>query len=360
MKLRNITHAFVLATVAWASTASADVITDWNQIIMASTGPGRPGPVAFHDVAVAHLAMHDAIQSYEGRFEPYYVQVSDPQGSKAAAAATAAYRLLVTFYPSQAATLDATYGTWLANNGLTGDAGIEAGEAVAARYVGIRRSDPNPPLPPFTGGTNPGEWRPTEPAFAPMAFEQQAYFIPFALTGPARFRAPPPPALTSARYTRDYNEVKAKGALTGSTRTPGETDIAFFWTDNPGNIWYGGLRAIVEERVPNTGNRARLFALASMSVASAVTTAWDSKRYYNLWRPITAIHEGDADTNDATDGDTAWQPFIVTPPYPDYTSGANSVSGAITKSLAAVLRPGRHPVHAHEHCAGRNQEAAHL
>ncbi len=333
MKLRNITHAFVLASLAWACTASADVITDWNQIIMASTGPGRPGPVAFHDVAVAHLAMHDAIQSYEGRFEPYYVQVSDPQGSKAAAAATAAYRLLVTFYPSQAATLDATYGTWLANNGLTGDAGIEAGEAVAARYVGIRRSDPNPPLPPFTGGTNPGEWRPTEPAFAPMAFEQQAYFIPFALTGPARFRAPPPPALTSARYTRDYNEVKAKGALTGSTRTPGETDIAFFWTDNPGNIWYGGLRAIVEERVPNTGNRARLFALASMSVASAVITAWDSKRYYNLWRPITAIHEGDADTNDATDGDTAWQPFIVTPPYPDYTSGANSVSGAITKSL---------------------------
>ena len=118
---------------------------------MASTGPGRPGPVAFHDVAVAQLAIHDAIQSYERRFEPYYVQVSDPQGSKSAAAATAAYRLLVTFYPTQAATLDATYGTWLANNGLTGDAGIEAGEAVAARYAGIapartrtRRCRPSP------------------------------------------------------------------------------------------------------------------------------------------------------------------------------------------------------------------------
>ena len=331
--LHNMARAVVLAALTWSGAAGADVITDWNQIIMASAGPGRPGPIGFHDVAVAHLAMHDAIQSYEGRFEPYYVQVSDPQGSKAAAAATAAYRLLVTFYPSQAATLDATYGTWLANNGLTGDAGIEAGEAVAARYVGIRRSDPNPPLPPFLGGTNPGEWRPTAPAFAPMGFEQQAYFIPFALTGPARFRAPPPPALTSKKYTEDYNEVKEKGALTGSTRTAGETDIANFWLDNPGNIWMGGLRAIAEQRVPNTGNRARLFALASMSVSSAITTCWDSKRYYNLWRPITAIQEGDNDTNDATVGDPDWQPFTTTPPYSDYTSGANSVSGAVTKTL---------------------------
>ena len=86
--------------------------------------------------------------------------------------------------------------------------------------------------------------------------------------------------------------------------------------------------------MPNTGNRARLFALASMSVSSAITTAWDSKRYYNLWRPITAIQEGDNDTNDATVGDPDWQPFTTNPPYPDYTSGANSVSGAVTKSLA--------------------------
>ena len=329
----DMTRAVVLACLAWSGIASADVVTDWNAIIMASTGPGRPGPIAFHDVAVAHLAMHDAIQSYDRQFEPYYVQVKGPKGSKRAAAATAAYRLLVTFYPSQATTLDATYATWLADNGLTGNAGIETGEAVAALYAGLRRADPNPPLPPFLGGTNPGEWRPTAPAFAPMAFEQQAYFIPFALTGPARFRAPPPPALTSDEYTANYNEVKEKGALTGSTRTPAETDICWFWTDNPGNIWFGGLRAIAEERVPNSGNRARLFALASMSVSGAITVAWDSKRYYNLWRPITAIQEGDNDTNDDTVGDPDWQPFLTTPPYPDYTSGANSVSGAVTKSL---------------------------
>jgi hypothetical protein len=332
-RFRELTCAAALAALSLTGIASADVVTDWNQITIASTGPGRPGPVAFHDVAVVQLAVHDAIQSYERRFEPYYVQVKAPKGSKSAAAATAAYRLLVTFYPSQAPTLDATYGTWLANNGLTGNAGIETGEAVAALYVGLHRTDPNPPLPAFNGGTNPGEWRPTAPSFAPMGFEQQAYFHPFGLTGPARFRAPPPPALTSAKYTQDYNEVKAKGALTGSTRTPGETDIAFFWTDNPAAIWYRGIQAIVEQRVPNTGNRARLYALASMSVADSIISAWDSKRYYNLWRPITAIQEGDYDTNTATAGDPDWQPFVVTPPYQDYSSGANSVSGAITKSL---------------------------
>jgi hypothetical protein len=332
-RLQNMASAVVLAAVTWSGAAIADVVTDWNAIILASTGPGRPGPVAFHDVAVAHLAMHDAIQSYERRYEPYYVQVKGPQGSKKAAAATAAYRLLVTFYPSQAATLDAAYATWLADNGLTGNAGIETGEAVAERYVGIRRADPNPPLPPFEGGMNPGEWRPTPPAFAPMGFEHQAYYVPFALTGPARFRAPPPPALTSDEYTANYNEVKEKGALTGSTRTPEETDIAWFWTDNPAAIWYRGIKSIVDQHEPNTGNRARLYALASMSISSAVTTAWDSKRLYNFWRPITAIQEGDNDTNPDTVGDPDWEPFIVTPPYQDYTSGANSVSGAVTKSL---------------------------
>src|SRR5262245_28211482 len=99
-KFRHMTRAALLAALAWAGSASADVVTDWNAIIMASTGPGRPGPIAFHDVAAAHLAMHDAIQTYERRFEPYYAQIQGRKGSKLAAAATAAYRLLVTFYPS--------------------------------------------------------------------------------------------------------------------------------------------------------------------------------------------------------------------------------------------------------------------
>ena len=162
-------------------------------------------------------AVHDAIQSYEKRFEPYYAEVK-PAGSKVAAAVAAAHGVLVGFYPAQAATLDATYGTYLANNGLTGNPGVAVGEAVAAMYLPLRRLDPNPLPAPFTGGTGVGQWRPTEsfidaappPDFAPMAFPWLGSFDPLTITGPARFRAPPPPDVTSERYTRDYNEVKAR------------------------------------------------------------------------------------------------------------------------------------------------------
>ena len=68
----------------------------------------------------------------------------------------------------------------------------------------------------------------------------------------------------------------------------------------------------------------------SMAVADTAITVWDSKKHYMLWRPITAIHEAEKDGNPATAADPAWQPFLITPPYPDYTSGGNGVTGATT------------------------------
>ena len=156
------------------------------------------------------------------------------------------------------------------------------------------------------------------------------------LTGPARFRAPPPPELTSARYTAAYNEVKAKGALTDSTRTPEQTDIAWFWLD-PSD--FGGqlnraLRGLAATHVPRIGDRARLYALANLAGADALITAWDSKKFYNVWRPVTAIQEGEMDGNPNTAGDPAWLPFTNNPPYRDYTSGANSITAALMQSAA--------------------------
>ena len=233
---------------------------------------------------------------------------------------------------TQAATLDATYGTYLANLGLTGDPGVAVGEAIAALYLPLWRPNPNPPLAPFTGGTGIGEWRPIPPQTA-MAFVPLADFNPLTLTGPARFRAPPHPEVTSDRYTTDYNEVKAKGALVGSTRTAEQTDIGHFWSENFSVQWNRAMRAIVLQRVPRIGDRARLFALANLAAADALITAWDSKRYFNFWRPQTAIQEGDLDGNPNTAGDLTWQSLIANPPYPDYTSGANNIAGAIFKSL---------------------------
>ncbi len=213
-----------IALIPW-TTAHADAVTDWNEIAAAAVAAGRPGPIGQADLALVQVAVHDAIQAYEKRFEPYFAEVK-PKGRKVAAAVAAAHGVLVGFYPAQAATLDATYATYLADNGLTGNEGLAVGEAVAALILPLRRLDPNPLPAPFTGGTEIGQWRPTEsflpappPTLAPMAVPWMASFDPFTLTGPARFRAPPPPDLTSDVYTADYNEVKAKGALTNSTRT---------------------------------------------------------------------------------------------------------------------------------------------
>jgi hypothetical protein len=340
-RFRYLAGATVLATLAWSGLAAADAVTDWNDIANNVVAGGRPGPIGAQDLAVVQLAVHDAVQSYEKRFEPYYTQVSGAKGSKSAAVAAAAHGVLVAFYPAQASTLDSTYTTWLANNGLTGNPGIAVGEAVAARAATLRRLDPNPLPAPYTGTVAIGQWRSTEnflgappPPPAPMHAPFMGSFNPFALTGPARYRAPPPPALDSAKYAADYNEVKEKGALTGSTRTAEQTDIAYFWTDNFVVQWNRAVRGIIDARVPNMGNRARLLALVNMSIADALITSWDSKLHYNLWRPLNAIREGEFDGNPNTTGDPLWQPLVNTPPYPEYTSGANSVTGAATKALA--------------------------
>jgi hypothetical protein len=99
-------------------------------------------------------------------------------------------------------------------------------------------------------------------------------------------------------------------------------------------LWQRTLRSIAAARVTRIGDSARLFALATMASADAVITAWDSKKHFNFWRPLTAIQQGDADGNPNTVGKADWQPFINTPPYPDYTSGANNVSAAVTRMLA--------------------------
>ena len=120
----------------------------------------------------------------------------------------------------------------------------------------------------------------------------------------------PPPALTSDRYAKDYNEVKALGALTGSTRTPEQTDIAYFYSENFPAQWNRTLRGIANRYLRKTGDSARLFALANMAGADALITSWDSKTHYVYWRPLTAIQEGDHDGNPLTAGDPAWQPLI--------------------------------------------------
>jgi hypothetical protein len=344
--IRATAGLIACVSLTWTAPAFADAVTHWNEIAAASVAAGRAGPIGQVDLALVQAAVHDAVQAIEGRFEPYYAEVPGASGSLDAAVAAAAHGVLVGFYSAtQAATLDAAYFNYLADNGLNGDPGLAVGSAVAARIIALRRLNPNPLPAAYVGSNDIGQWRPTEsflagapPTLSPMAVPWMGAFEPFALTGPARFRAPPPPALTSAQYTADYNEVKALGALTGSTRTPAQTDVAYFWTDNFAVQLNRALRAIADRHLHNVGDSARLLALANLAGADALITAWDSKTHYNLWRPVTAIREGASDGNPNTAADPAWQSLINNPNYPDYTSGANNITGAMIGTVARFFK----------------------
>ncbi len=352
-KLPTLASVALFGALSFSALAHADAVTDWNAITMDAVTAARPGPQGMLDVALVHIAVHDAVQAIEKRFEPYHFQLKAANGSRSAATASAAHGVLVSIYPTQASTLDAKYFDYLAQHGLNGDPGLVVGEKAAANIATLRRATPNPAPPPFIGSTEIGKWRPTEsfigtppapPSFSPMVTPWLGQSVPFTLTSPRRFRAPPPPALTSARYWHDYEEVKALGALHGSARTAQQTDIAYFYNDNFFTQWNRALRTVAQKRVNKIGDSARLFALANMAGADALITSWDSKVNYVFWRPITAIREGANDGNPFTVADPTWQPLVNTPNYPDYTSGANSLVGAMTRSLGMFFGSDRGPL----------------
>jgi hypothetical protein len=336
---QNWRRIAVLAILLATPTAvSADVVSDWNAIAVQATITGaRPNPTGVIDIAMVQAAIYDAVQAIERRYEPYYVEIKEASGSPEAAAATAAHDVLVSRFPAQSASLDATYQQYLFNHGLAeNDLGVKVGARAAAGIIALRACDgsfPSPAPPPFIGGTGLGVWRPTPPSNQAMTAPWLGNVTPFTLTRPSQFRAAPPPALTSRRYARDYNEVKAVGALNSSSRNPQQTDVAQFYAGNTVVIWNQALRDIADLHIADIADSARLFALAHMAIADTLISSWNSKNYYVFWRPITAIREGDNDGNSRTEGDAGWQSLITNPPYPDHTSGANAFASAATRSL---------------------------
>ena len=341
MKLRfqtwrnMVMFAIILAIPA---TVSADVVTDWNAIaVQAMVTANRPGPSGVVDLAIVHAAIYDSVQAIEKQYEPYYVEVTGASGSPIAAAAKAAHDVLVNRFPAQAASLTPMYQQYLLSHGLTeADPGVAVGAKAAAGIIALRACDgsfPTQPSSPFVGGTEPGVWRPTPPANLPMTAPWLGNVTPFAMTRPSQFRSEPPPALTSREYTKDYNEVKAVGALNSSVRNALQTDIAQFYAGNTPVIWNRALRDIAITHVHNVGDSARLFALVSMAVADSLISSWNDKNHYVFWRPITAIREGDNDGNPDTIGEAGWVSLITTPNYPDYTSGACNFASAVTTTL---------------------------
>ena len=352
-QLRKMLGVLVCVSLGAATPTFADVVTDWNLITQDTILAAGPlTPARNIDFVMVSVAMHDAVQAIQHRYETYSKGMLPASGSEIAAAATAAHDVLVNRFPAPTtvAGLDALYATYLQAHQLTtGDPGVAAGKQAAAAIIQMRLNDGSYPVPApvFIGGTGPGQWRPTSftpttpPEPVPMTTPWLGHMRTFAVSHSSHMFAPAPPRLTSRQYTRDYNEVKALGKNVGSTRTPEQTALASFYTENAFLYWNRTLRSIIDRYVTNVGDSARLLALANLASVDAAMTSWQAKTQYNFWRPITAIQLGDTDGNRATVGDSNWQPFIATPNYPDYTSGANSNSGAVTEMLRLFFRTDR-------------------
>jgi hypothetical protein len=351
--MKKITKYFWLVLVALscsvASTARADEVTDWNQIMFrAANVPPVTSPLIMSRVAaIVHAAIFDAVNGIERRYTPYHVEPNAQKKSSARAAAIqAAYATLVKLYPNQKNALDEDRAASLAalasggpENKKAIERGIEWGQTVADAILSLRSTDGlTPAPPPFMGGPDIGQWRPTIPALAPGASPQFATMTPWAIQSPSQFRPEGPPELTSDRYAKDFNEAKTLGSAASSSRTPDQTVAALFWASTNTNYFWNNAAVILVADGQNTlSENARLFALMNIAIADAAIACWDAKYHYVFWRPLTAIQFAVNDGNALTGPDSCWAPLRATPAHPEYPSGHSSFSGAAARVLATFF-----------------------
>jgi hypothetical protein len=325
------------------SPGDASVITEWNQIAV-NTVVNDP-PIVGHPQALLYMglfqaAVYDAVVGIAGRYEPYRFDQRAPHpSSPQAAAVAAAHELLVTYFSYAQATLDTDYASSLAQipDGKAKRNGIAFGIRAADNLIALRAHDGRDAPIFFTQPPAPGIWRPTPPGFVSMLDPWLGFVTPLLVRSPFQFAPPPPPALTSSRYTNDFNEVKNYGSATSSVRTPEQTATALFFSSNPVVLFNGGMRDQVTVRNLDLVDAARMFAAADMSVADAIITVWRAKYDYGYWRPITAINLADTDGNPDTIADPTWVPLFTTPAYPEYPSGYNSFAASVTGSLEVLF-----------------------
>jgi hypothetical protein len=327
-----------------ASAGDPAVISDWNAIAVTTlAGDTTKQPV--EDIlymGFVQAAVYNAVVGVDGRYAPYRFHARAPRGTSAqAAAVAAAHKVLVTYVPSAQATLDADYAASLAQipDGRAKTQGIAFGTRAADSLIRLRAHDGRNANIQFTQPPAPGVWRPTPPLFLPMSAPWLGFVTPLLVHSATQFRPPhPPPALTSARYTRDFNEVKALGSLSSTARTPDQTSTALFFSGSALVQYNTALRDQVSVRHLDIVDAARMFAAIDMSVADAEITVWHAKYVYGFWRPITAINLAGTDGNPNTVADPNWVPVIATPNYPEYPSGYNAYNSTLTHGLENLFQ----------------------
>jgi hypothetical protein len=337
---KGVLVAAVLA-LGWAGPARADVVLDWNglaaQLIVGPGGANKVPPLGLVDLAIVHTAIYDAVDAVEGfPFEPYGSRptVATPASAEAAAA-RAGRDVLLALYASRSADIEALYASSLAAipDGPAKDNGIDAGQQAAAGILALRANDGR-----NAGATiveppaEPGVWIRTPPGFLAPQAPWAGAITPWTLKRSDQFRPEEPPALDSTDWVRDYDEVKALGPVTNSTRTAEQTDIGRFWGDQPMLQWNRAWRGISISAGLSVQENARFFAMLAASSSDALIACWDAKYHYMFWRPVTAIRTGGG--NPALDGDPNWLSLVTTPNHPEYPAAHGCFSGASAETLS--------------------------
>jgi hypothetical protein len=335
--------ALFLIVVAWLVAlpmrARADAVTDWNVIAFYVAEASGKGPVTSCDIAMAHVAMHDALNAIGRRYEPYLYDAVAPRGaSPEAAVAAAAHDVLVARIPNQKASLDAALASALAAipDGQSKADGVATGRAAAAAIVAQRGKNGSNDITPYTPGNELGLWRPTPPTFAQAIGVGLGKVTPFAMAGGAQFELPRPAYfdLRGAEYAADYNEVKSLGGADSKTRGAERSAIARFWYEPSPGVLIRLARNLAVTRKLDPWRSARLFALLHLVSADCVILGYGAKYRYNFWRPVTAIRNGANDGNPQTDGDPNWNSYLETPNHPEYLSNHALLCAAQAEILA--------------------------
>ena len=350
----------LVALLGCSPTATrADVVLDWNAIAVStlvSQGQSQFAHARF--MAIAQLAVFEAVNAITGDYKPYLGTVVAPAGASAdAAAVAAAYTVLKNYFPA-APNLEALYSASLAAipDGSAKSGGIATGQAAAAQMIAVRVHDGSTP-PQFyvPASIDPGLWQltPSCPAAGGVGFQWQNMTpfgvpsVPGSQAWIAQFDQGPPPALTSKKYAKDYNEVKRVGNMTSDlTQRPlDRADVArFYAASSPSFVFNLAARQVARAKGTSLSKNARALALLNMAANDSLVASFWMKYHYTLWRPETAIFEGTLDGNARTDGDTTFVPYILTPCFPSYPSNHGSGSNSAAEILRRIYGAGGHAI----------------
>jgi hypothetical protein len=308
------------------SAAQAGVVEDWNAAFLQAVRKETPPPcLVSRNLPIFHLCIHRCIEDA--------VKAKCDDSEKQLAAVQAARKAFLSFFPSQTRLADDLTPKQVIPAKLTALA-----DAAVNRTFHEREADGSSTTIHYIPSDKPGQWRRTPPNHRPPELPHWGQVKPFVLEDVTTFRAPPPPALDSEAYAKDFNEVRELGAKSSRTRTAEQKLIARFWADfsyttSPAGHWNDIAREISLSRKLPLEKSAQLFAVLNLTMADTCTAIWNTKYHFNYWRPVTAIRRAEEDNNAATTADSTWEPLLVTPPHPEYVSGHSGISGA----AAAVL-----------------------